>query len=121
MPGPHFRNRSGRQYWRWWEPPQNRPVDSTSVVGWCGSVPFFWVRIASESFRTLRRPSKTTVVRDAWSRRQALTIHGWIYALRDGLLQDLDMCVTGEAELQGRYEQAQAEVRRRTGCSINAI
>ena len=58
--------------------------------------------------------SQTTVVRDAWSRRQALTIHGWIYALRDGLLQDLDMCVTGEAELQDRYEQARAGVRRRT-------
>jgi len=58
--------------------------------------------------------SQTTVVRDAWSRRQALTIHGWIYALRDGLLQDLDMCVTGEAELQDRCEQARAGVRRRT-------
>ena len=58
--------------------------------------------------------SQTTVVRDAWSRRQALAIHGWIYALRDGLLQDLDMCVTGEAELQDRFEQARAGVRRRT-------
>ena len=58
--------------------------------------------------------SQTTVVRDAWSRRQALTIHGWIYALRDGLLQDLDMCVTGEAELQDRFEQAWARVRRLT-------
>jgi len=58
--------------------------------------------------------SQTTVVRDAWSRKQALTIHGWIYALRDGLLRDLDMCVTGEAELQDRCEQARAGVRRRT-------
>jgi carbonic anhydrase len=58
--------------------------------------------------------SQTTVVRDAWSRRQPLAIHGWIYALRDGLLQDLDMCVTSEAELQDRFEQAQAGVRRRT-------
>jgi carbonic anhydrase len=58
--------------------------------------------------------SQTTVVRDAWSRRQPLAIHGWIYALRDGLLQDLDMCVTNEAELQDRFEQARAGVRRRT-------
>src|SRR5438874_12960410 len=57
--------------------------------------------------------SQTTVVRDAWARRQTLAIHGWIYGLRDGLLQDLDMCVTGEAELQGRLEQARAGVRRR--------
>ena len=57
--------------------------------------------------------SQTTVVRDAWSRRQALAIHGWIYALRDGLLQDLEMCVTGEPELQYRFEQARAGVGRR--------
>jgi carbonic anhydrase len=57
--------------------------------------------------------SQTTVVRDAWSRGQSLAIHGWIYALGDGLLQDLDMCVTGEAELQARYEQARAGVGRR--------
>ncbi len=35
--------------------------------------------------------SRTTVVRDAWSRGQALTVHGWIYALSDGLLRDLDV------------------------------
>ena len=58
--------------------------------------------------------SQTTVVRDAWSRGQPLAIHGWIYALRDGLLQDLDMCVTGETELQKRFEQAQAGVHRRS-------
>src|SRR6516162_1119322 len=58
--------------------------------------------------------TQTTVVRDAWSRRRPLAVHGWIYALRNGLLQDLDMCVTGEAELQDRFEQAQAGVRRRT-------
>ena len=60
--------------------------------------------------------SQTTVVRDAWSRRQPLAVHGWIYALRDGLLQDLDMCVTGEAELPDRFEQARAGVCRRIKC-----
>src|SRR5262249_51489581 len=57
--------------------------------------------------------SQTTVVRDAWSRRHPLAIHGWIYALRDGLLQDLEMCVTAETELPERFEQARAGVRRR--------
>ncbi len=32
---------------------------------------------------------QTTVVRDAWARGQRLSIHGWIYALRDGLLRTL--------------------------------
>jgi carbonic anhydrase len=33
--------------------------------------------------------SQTTVMRDAWARGQAVTIHGWIYDLHDGLLRDL--------------------------------
>jgi carbonic anhydrase len=31
----------------------------------------------------------TTMVRKAWNRGQKLSIHGWIYHLEDGLLQDL--------------------------------
>jgi carbonic anhydrase len=58
--------------------------------------------------------SRTTVVQEAWARGQALAVNGWVYALRDGLLQDLDMCVTGEADLANRFEQALAGVRRRT-------
>jgi len=37
--------------------------------------------------------SQTTVVRDAWTRGQALSVHGWIYDLHDGLLRDLDVSV----------------------------
>jgi carbonic anhydrase len=44
--------------------------------------------------------SRTTVVRDAWSRGQALTVHGWIYDLRDGLLRDLDVSVASEHEVE---------------------
>jgi carbonic anhydrase len=40
--------------------------------------------------------SKTTVVRDAWSRGQSLAIHSWVYDLRDGLLRDLGMWITGD-------------------------
>jgi carbonic anhydrase len=44
--------------------------------------------------------SRTTVVRDAWSRGQALTVHGWIYDLSDGLLRDLDVSVASEPEVE---------------------
>lgn len=43
--------------------------------------------------------SQATVVRDAWVRGQALTVHGWVYDLHDGLLQDLGLCVAAEADL----------------------
>ena len=35
--------------------------------------------------------ASTTIVQDAWARGQELTVHGWIYGLRDGLLRDLKM------------------------------
>jgi carbonic anhydrase len=37
---------------------------------------------------------RTTVVQGAWERGQELSIHGWVYGLGDGLLRDLDICVT---------------------------
>jgi carbonic anhydrase len=49
---------------------------------------------------------RTTIVRQAWERDQALTVHGWIYSLGDGLLRDLGMCVASESELSSCYEAA---------------
>ncbi|MFN2576418.1 MAG: carbonate dehydratase [Pyrinomonadaceae bacterium] len=40
--------------------------------------------------------SQTTVVSDAWSRGQPLTIHGWIYDIGDGLLRDLGVSVASQ-------------------------
>lgn len=50
----------------------------------------------------------TTIVQDAWRRGQKLTIHGWIYGLKDGLLKDLDLCISEEANLPDIYRMAAA-------------
>ncbi len=50
--------------------------------------------------------SQTTIVQDAWSRGQALTVHGWIYSLTDGLLQDVGMCVSDSREMADGYRAA---------------
>jgi carbonic anhydrase len=42
----------------------------------------------------------TTVVRDAWGRGESLTIHGWIYDIRDGIIRNLGMSVTSPAQLR---------------------
>ncbi|MBE0613530.1 MAG: carbonate dehydratase [Burkholderiales bacterium] len=37
----------------------------------------------------VRHVTQTNIVRDAWSRKRSLVIHGWIYRLSDGRLRDL--------------------------------
>ena len=34
----------------------------------------------------------TSIVQRAWDRGQELTLHGWIYDIKDGLLKDLSVC-----------------------------
>ena len=56
---------------------------------------------------------RTTVVRDAWQRGQELVVHGWVYGLQNGLLQDLDMTVTRLDDASAAYETAIAAVHAR--------
>ena len=49
---------------------------------------------------------ETTVIQDAWGRGQNLTIHGWIYDLKDGIMSDLGISISGEDSLD--------RLRRRT-------
>jgi carbonic anhydrase len=49
---------------------------------------------------------QTTMVRDAWERGQDLTIHGWIYGLRDGLLRDLNVTASGVLQASENYRAA---------------
>ena len=46
---------------------------------------------------------ETTIVQDAWLRNQELTVHGWIYGLKDGLARDLGMSIQNLDELKDRY------------------
>ena len=50
--------------------------------------------------------SRTTVVQNAWSRGQELAVHGLIYGIGEGLLRDLDICITNQKELSAAYEEA---------------
>jgi carbonic anhydrase len=46
---------------------------------------------------------QTYVVQDAWARGQPLTVHGWIYGLKDGLMTDLGFTVHRPDDLGPRY------------------
>jgi carbonic anhydrase len=53
---------------------------------------------------------QTTVVRDAWERGQTLNVHGWIYALKDGVIRDLQLNLESGAEVVPAYEAAVAQL-----------
>ena len=36
----------------------------------------------------------TNVMQDAWARGQNVSIHGWVYGLKDGLIKDLDVTMS---------------------------
>lgn len=49
---------------------------------------------------------QTSILRDAWERGQAVTVHGWIYGLHDGLLSDLKTTIDCQDDVLTSYEAA---------------
>ncbi len=46
---------------------------------------------------------QSTVLQDAWGRGQQISVHGWVYGVHDGLLQDLRITVSGLDGLESLY------------------
>lgn len=53
---------------------------------------------------------QSTVVQDAWARGQALSLHGWIYGLHDGVVRQLGLDVDSPKELAEQYSAAIAKL-----------
>ncbi len=49
---------------------------------------------------------KSTVVRDAWTRGQHVTVHGLVYGMADGLLRDLHISASSLEEALRKYDTA---------------
>ena len=50
--------------------------------------------------------AQTIIVQDAWQRGQCLTVHGWIYGLKDGVIRDLGLNLSRSEDLLPRYAAA---------------
>lgn len=50
--------------------------------------------------------SQTTIVHDAWNRGQALSVHAWVYGLKDGLARDLRLSISNQADAEHHYASA---------------
>jgi carbonic anhydrase len=56
---------------------------------------------------------RSSILEDAWSRGQQVTVHGWIYDIHDGLLRDLDTMASSPAETAAAYERAMGKLLKR--------
>jgi carbonic anhydrase len=61
----------------------------------------------------VRHVCETTIVQDAWTRAQTLTVHGWIYGLNDGRLRDLRFSMSSLSPLENAYATALRAVNDR--------
>ncbi|MFM2330399.1 MAG: hypothetical protein RLZZ494_2502 [Pseudomonadota bacterium] len=55
----------------------------------------------------------TTVVQDAWTRGQSVVVHGWVYGLHNGLLEDLAMTCACLSDVSAAYDRALAGIHQR--------
>ena len=56
---------------------------------------------------------ETTVVQDAWERGQSVVVHGWVYGLHNGLIEDLKMTVANADEVAAAYGLALGALKTR--------
>lgn len=55
--------------------------------------------------RQVRNVASDVFVQDAWARGQSLAVHGWVYSLADGLVNDLNVGIAGLEDYQRAIEQ----------------
>jgi carbonic anhydrase len=55
--------------------------------------------------RQVRNVASDVFVQDAWARGQTLCVHGWVYSIADGLVNDLGVTMGGPKDLE-RLEAA---------------
>ena len=48
----------------------------------------------------------STVMQDAWARGQQLSVHGWVYGLRDGLLKNLEVTMDDSSRIVEVFRNA---------------
>jgi len=60
-----------------------------------------------------RNVCRTTIVTDAWQRGQTVVVHGWVYGLENGLLQDMRVTAASSDEVAPAYALALQALHQR--------
>jgi carbonic anhydrase len=56
--------------------------------------------------RQVRNVGSDVFVQDAWARGQKLSVHGWVYSLANGLVNDLNVTVRNPADVSALWDKA---------------
>lgn len=54
--------------------------------------------------RQVKNLAHTTIVQDCWDRGQPLSVHGWVYGLDNGLVNDLNVTMSSKEQLAEIYQ-----------------
>ena len=104
----------------------NRPVPSTvlkPLTGWASSVHSVKLRhrkrlehlspaeqedalCEMNVIEQVGNVAWTNVLQDAWARGQNVTVHGWCYGLKDGLVKDLGVSMSRPGEVMSTFRNA---------------
>ncbi|MCV2350147.1 carbonate dehydratase [Paucibacter sp. Y2R2-4] len=60
-----------------------------------------------------RNACQTTIVQDAWARGQEIVVHGWVYGLHNGLLEDLRITAAAAEQVAPAFQKALRAVKQR--------
>jgi carbonic anhydrase len=48
--------------------------------------------------------SKTSIIQNAWKQKKELSVHGWVYDIKNGLIQDLNVTAYDSSQLEDVYK-----------------
>ncbi|MGP4844891.1 carbonate dehydratase [Marinobacter sp. 1Y8] len=68
----------------------------------------------------VRHVCQTSTMQDAWERGQEISVHGWVYDVADGLLRDMGLTITSEAERDELYDRSVESLVKRPVRSFDA-
>ena len=44
--------------------------------------------------------AKTSIIQNAWARKQDIHLHGWVYGINNGIIKDLDITLKDNNSLE---------------------